>query len=371
MFVDSPLLGANVLILTDVRFTGDAHEDTVLANWKPGLKVWGRAWGGVARAALWNPGTKPTSEDRAKAREELKAFLLRRKFHRIVVLETQSQQARKVYNEDEAAADHAGTVVWDFFSPPAPISEMAGTLWQTEYGLVMPLLNYRNRDWVYGGVIFEWLRWIRDGYEPVTAQQHITEPGVPMRRQLQDYLKQVRAGRPLTLDIENVEGSPIITVVGLSDGETSVSVPWHPFVPFGTQSLEPGFRDEVEGQLVIECLRECELIIGHNLLEHDLPILLADGVATKGQVFDTYLASGVVFSQFRHGLQQCVSYEFPVHPWKTLFRAAQKARTGLVESVPEFWLSFPEHQRLYNGEDAFHNHLLAYPYHQRIFGRKL
>lgn len=371
MFVYAPPK-ATTLVLTDVRYTADAHDGTVLQNWRPGLYVWKGRWESVARIALWNPGHKPTPRDRAAARTELAEFLDKHKFTRIVVLETQSQQARKVYNEDEAEAAHSGTVVWDFFSPPAPIGEMAGTLWKTPYGLVMPLLNHRNRDWVFGGVIAEWLRWIREGYEPVTAVQHLTEPGIAMQRQLSDYLAQACAGKPLTLDIENVEGSGLITTLGLSDGETAVAVPWDSFVPFGQKSLEPGFRDEVEGQLVREILLTCRCLVGHNVHDHDLPLLRSSGVkVAANEVFDSYLAHGVIYSQLRHGLQQALSYELPVPPWKTLFRAAQKARTGLTEVIPEFWLSFPEHQRRYCAGDCFYNHLLGLALYPRIYGKTL
>jgi hypothetical protein len=207
---------------------------------------------------------------------------------------------------------------------------------------------------VYRGLIVEWLRWIKEGYEPLLPERtyiHADDAAAAA-------LKSLYGAPAITADIENIPGAEIVTIVGVSNGEIAVSVQW--------QNGNPGPK-----RLVQEVIGSAGILIGHNVIDHDIPRLKKEGFTIPDQVFDTYLASGVVRNQFRHGLQICVANELPVPPWKTVFQAAQAARTGAKSYTARFWTEYPEQQREYNTMDAFCNHLLAGVYYPRVFGRAL
>lgn len=375
VFTYLPRPKPDVLIVCDTRTLNDAHRDaesspepghqSVLANWIWGREVWGHQWRNVARVALFEFGQDVNTKARAAVKRELRDLLVKTQPKRIVVLQSRSKSAKKVYDDNYAQGKHTGTIAWDFFQPPAPIRDMAGTLWDTPYGLVMPMLNSQNVDYVYGDCIYNWLTWTKDLREPVQPPPEATA-GLHIRAELVGLLEAAKAGKPITFDLETFNTQDLITCVGLSDGERAVSVPWEPFTPYGQSYLEPGLHLTDKGDLVREIFRTARVVAGHNILRFDLPYLARKGIPVPGRPFDTYLAHGVTLNQFRHGLQACVAQEMPVAPWKTLHRASA-AKSGLdPDKHAEAWIQEPRELRSYNLRDVFFNALLVPIYAQRV-----
>lgn len=371
---------ARILLLCDTRTLANANTDAttpaepgqqaVQGAWWPGLDVWGeRGWEGIARCALFEFGAKVTAELREQAKRELRAHLRRNKFETIVVLQSRSKAARKVYDENYAKASHNGTVAWDFFKPPGPIATMSGSFWDTEIpggkGLratVLPLQNPQNVDYVYGAMTVRWLRAVRDNvpmFLPPADTTH-TSPGLKMAAGLRGILGSTRAGKPIAIDLETYSTKDLITVIGLSDGVTTCAVPWESFVPHGQTALEPGLCTRAAGETVREILACARVLMGHNHIRFDLPYLGRKGIHVNPEAFqfDTYLAHGVLLNQFRHGLQQCVSYEFKTPPWKSLHKA-HAAESGLDTDDGEAWIQDPKELRQYNASDTFYTYWLG------------
>lgn len=357
---------ASVLLLTDVRNLADANFDAkhkpeagaqaVLRGWWPGLEVWGKGgWEGVARCALFEFGQKVDKAARAQANKDLTELFSRHKFTHIIVLQSRSKSARKVYNEDYAEASHSGSVCWSFLRPPAALAEMSGTFWQTEHGTVLALQNPQNVDYVYGAMTCRWLKAIKSNMSIFlpSVDTTYTMPGLHMYAGLKKLLAAADRGVPIAIDIESFSTEDLITVIGLSDGHTTCSVPWEPFTPYGQAYTEPGYHLKAEGQMVRRILATARVVVHHNGIRSDLPYLARKGVPVLGRSFDTYLAHGVLLNQFRHGLQQCVSYEFVVPPWKTFHTASAEAH-GLDRDDANAWIQDPKELRTYNASDTFY-----------------
>ncbi len=363
--------GAQTLLLTDTRTLGDATRDarrqpeagfqTVLAHWWPGKEVWNINWRDVARACLFEFGQEVGKADRVKARAELTTYLTAHKFKTILVLQSRSRSARLTYDDDYAEASHTGSVCWDFFGPPANLSEMAGTFWGTAHGTVVALQNPQNVDYVYGAILMRTLRAVREGM-PVflppaettwTETGTGTRTGTPLYVGLGKILKAAHQGVPVAIDIESFSTQDLITVIGLSDGEHTCAVPWESFVPHGQSYREPGCHLSFERPLVTRILATARTVILHNGIRFDIPFLERKGLQVSGNVFDTYLAHGVLYNQFRHGLQAAVSYEFPIPPWKT-FHTAAASRNGMDKDDAEAWIQDPKELRTYNASDVFY-----------------
>lgn len=375
MFLYLPRPKPDVLILCDTRTLNDAHRDaeqspepgrqSVLQNWVWGREVWGRDWANVARASLFEFNQEVGKDARATAKQELRELLVRTQPKRIVVLQSRSKSAKKVYDDNYAQGQHTGTIAWDFFQPPAPIRDMAGTFWETPYGVVVPMLNSQNVDYVYGDSIHNWLTWAKDLREPVRAPAEAFA-GLHIKAELKALLTSAKAGKPITFDLETFSTQDLITCVGLSDGARAVSVSWESFTPHGQAYTEPGLHLTSKGDLVREIFRVARVVCGHNILRFDLPYLARKGITVPGRPFDTYLAHGVTLNQFRHGLQACVAQEMPINPWKTLHRASA-AKNGLdPDKHAEAWIQDPRELRAYNLQDVFFNALLVPIYAERV-----
>lgn len=366
---------ADTLVLSDVRTLADAHRDAK-SGATPGnqsvhethalaLEVFGaRGWAGVARAALFEFGQKVTAAARAKAREELEVLLRGRQWKYIVVLQSRSKAAKKSYTDDYAEASHSGTLSWSFFKPPAPIHEMCGTFWQTPYGTVLGLPDTVGaQGYLMARLVVRWLTAVREQvplFLPPPETTH-TEAGQGMALGLTAMLASAQRGVPIAVDIESYSTKDLITVLGLSDGTNTCAVPWEPFSVYGKGYVEPGEHLSSKGQLARRILQTAKTVIMHNGERFDAPYLARKGIRLPGQIFDTYIMSGVLLNQYRHGLQHCVSAEFVVPPWKSLHR--QQAETsGLDAEDADAWVCDPHELRTYNASDTMYTWWLGQQY---------
>lgn len=368
MFVNHPA-GAKICLISDVRTLADANADvryrkepgadSVHGFWRPGLLAFGKLnWQrDVARVALFEFGEDVTPGDRKKAKSDLIKYLKQHKFRDIIVLGNRSKSAQKVYHDEYAEAKHTDTVCWDVLKPPASLRDMGGTFWQTKYGRVLGLENPQNVDYVYGAVVQRWLAAVRDNVETFVPPKATTvsEPGPRMLHGLNAILQSVLKGELLALDIESHSGLELITVLGLSDGTHTVAVPWQSFIPHGQAYTERGLEHATEGQVAKRIIASAKQIAVHNGIRFDFPFLARHGVHARPDVdiLDTYFMSGVLYNQFRHGLQQCVSYEFVTPPWKTMHGA------GKDKDDPESWIQNPQELREYNCQDSFYQWYLT------------
>jgi hypothetical protein len=362
--------GADTLFLTDVRQLSDANRDAKkqpgpdaasVFPWHPlGVAAFGEAgWNKVARASLFEFSQVVTRKERAKAKDELHALLAEHRFEYIVVQQNRSKSAKKVWHDNYAQASHSGTVSWAFFDAPDSLAGMQGTHYQTLYGTLMGITD-PGASYTQDALTHRWLCAVANKvqpFEPPAATTH-SEPGPQMLRGLGTLLRSAIAGTPIAIDIESYSTKDLITVIGLSDGETTCGVPWEPFQPWGQSYIEPGYYLAEEGQLVRRILASAKTVIGHNILRFDIPYLARKGIPVAGTLFDSYLWHGVLLNQYRHGLQQCVAAEFVVTPWKSLHRQ-HAASSGLSIDDAESWICNPQELRKYNVKDVFFNWWLA------------
>lgn len=230
----------------------------------------------------------------------------------------------------------------------------AGTFLNTPYGHVLSLPNPANIDYVYHGLLAQWLRWAGDSVPIVEV------PGGKVSRidSLKVLHERTLAGSPITFDLETYSTDDIITCIGLSDGTVAVSVPWDSFIPHGQTYREAGCTAE-EKQLVESIFRDARVVVGHNILAHDIPYLRRRGIQLPDRTFDTYLGHGVANTQLRHGLQAVVSYDFPVEPWKALHICSAR-ESGLDPAYEAAaWIQNPKELRAYNTQDTYFNALVA------------
>lgn len=364
---------ADILLVTDTRTLADHKRDikekpslgrhNVMPTWAFGKAVWGYNWDKqVARLALFDFGAKVTPAMRKAAKEGLNSFLASRKdrYKYILVLQSRSKRAKKAYNDDYTKSSHTGTICWDFFNPPANIASMVGTFWERAGQIILPLQNPQNMDYVYGAMVIRWLTAVRDGVTPIHPSEAttFTESTDGLVWGLSRLLESAQTGKPIAIDIESFSTQDLITVIGLSDGVHTCAVPWETFRPHGAEEDEPGLCEEYEGDLVRRVLMTAKGIIGHNIIRFDIPYMARKGVKVAGETFDTYLAHGVLYNQCRHGLQQAVSYEFPVPPWKTWHTHSVTA-AGLDKEDPEAWIQNPTELRKYNARDVYYNYIMG------------
>ena len=168
---------------------------------------------------------------------------------------------------------------------------------------------------------------------------------------LQLLLARGQAGAKISVDIESYMDGSVITCVGLSDGEVTVSVPWEEFKPHGTQRIEPvdlGAKALATAVLGLSCPK-----VLHNGISFDGPLLAQHGTPMAGPLIDTYLMHGAIRNQYKHGLQAVAAELFLVPPWKSLHRKSVTA-TGLTLDDAEAWIQDPTELRRYNASDTFY-----------------
>jgi len=385
MILDLPASWNRLLVIGDAGFKYDrdlaeAEGGTpVYRKYSFGRAVLGSQWARTARGVLYPYGAdtealtpeqelslapmycarpaqrrrKLIAEKRAGVRDAMAAKIKELAPALTVVLATRATEI-KTKEEDEAdLKNHSGTASWRIFDAPDSHSEMAGTVYQSHLGPVMALLNPANHEFVFGAQIRNSLIGAhafaqgRMGLLEVPIPTSTYMPAPLMSLLLRRMLDHHRAGHILSVDLETVPSEDIITCIGLACGPYAVSVPWDPFPIAGRREFEPAGSPGLH-RLVKELLAVNAAKVGHNILGFDVPYLAGRGFTMNGPVEDTMVAAGVVYKQYRKGLQACVAREFLVQPWKS-----EHAAPGYHKSSKEAWTADPIRLRSYNMKDAY------------------
>lgn len=398
MIVDRPQRPNGLCFVTDARlkFDRELQEERggspVFSVWGFGNAALGKAnWAGVTRVALydfgedtealrpewarwahdWRAAHPKKSEKQAHKlalakqrlaiREELREFLRTEKFRCTVVLQTRGAEQKSKEDFGDAKG-LKGTTCWDALGAPDSLVEMSGCVWDSRFGPVMPLINPINYEKVYGELI---RRQLRGAWALATGKERVFRPE-PAKLYyeprdtlagLRHILRSALAGKPVAVDIESYSPQDLITAIGLSDGEYSVSVPWDTFAVYGADRTELGFYGAggPEEALTREILASGCAKVFHNYT-YDVPFLERRGVPVRGALHDTMAMHGVVYKQWRHGLQRATSGEFLIPPWKSEYNPKHD---GLTKDDPESWILDPHALRHYNTLDSWYTWHLA------------
>jgi hypothetical protein len=389
MFVDEPKNPSGLCVVTDARLRSDINTRSVLAEWRFGTRVLGyRNWARVTRVALHeykedtgalSPANnallkevpekkrkavfrKLLAKQRAAVREQLLELLTKRQFKCVVILQSPTVNADSKDEDDNTAVNLRGTQAWAALEPPDSLVECSGTLWKSPVGPVMALLNPINYEFVYRELC---ARHLRAAWVHAIGKLNVLEPD-PLcsshlisdahRARLFTTLAQsAEAGNPISVDLE--AANDVITAIGLSDGNISISAPWDAFIPYGSREQEPRISRQEE-QLVRHILNTQATKIFHNY-SYDVPILRERHITLGGTVADTMAMHGIVYKQWRHGLQRAASSEYLVPPWKSLWKPQEPVAKQLTKADPEYWTLDITNQRAYNLKDSFYTVHLA------------
>ncbi len=385
IYVDRPTNPSGLYIVCDCAFKYDKelHENgkgvAVMREWGFGKAALGKAWGRTTRVSLyqWGEDTETLTADqevevasappkkqkalrkrliaanRAAKRAELLQFLNIEKPKLTVVIATRGTEIKMKDEDIGDAKNLKGTMSWDALHAPDGLSEMAGTVWDSAYGPVMPLLNPANHEDVWGWQIRNCLlgaQALVDGRISVlapAADKLVSEPGPKLLKALKAIQARASAGHPVSVDIETVPSEEIITCIGLASGDYTVSVPWDPFPIAGGRKEEPVGPAMAKRLAVAITASGCPKVF-HNGF-YDVPFLAKRNIPVGGTHEDTMLLHGVAFRQFRHGLQRALATEFVVPPWKSLHHDPRYNK-----NTKEAWTANPKHLRRYNALDAFY-----------------
>lgn len=368
-----------VVLVTDFTLVSDKEYDLAHSTNNSVYRLWGAAskyvdrhqWNSLTKVALFECGTnfkidktKPKNEQKEQRqkiarmrdmeRKNLVEYLLKRKPKLIIVLQSRSASARK--NKDIESAEvegAAGTICWNVFNSPTSMPSLFGTVFRSSLGHVMAIPNPVNYEKVYEELIRRWFNGALafGNGTPVLECQNKCFLRDDITRGLLRVLASAARGVPISLDLEFASSLGLITVVGLSDGITAVAVPWDNYVPHGSNSVEYGATEE-QYALTVQILNIAKEVYMHNGLDADLPQLEERGILTSARPLDTYIMHGIAYRQYRHGLQQAVSQNFLIPPWKDLFKPAGTEK--MKKEEPEYWIADPVALKDYNCDDSFY-----------------
>ncbi len=389
--------GNKILLIADVRFKADRDTESesqrreVMHDWKMGRAALGRAgWNKVSRMAVYDygqdvevldakwsqwaaeqiasPGKKRNpktvykhalSHQRAELRAAVRQTITDLNPELVFVLQSRSTEVMNKDNEDAAAVNHSGTLVWSALDHPDGLSACDGSIWGTDRKY-MGILNPSNYEWVHGVRV---ARALRAGESYVRGRLPILLPDPTLSSWIPDdkmttVLSALRAssqsGNPIAVDIESYSHKNLITAINLSDGVHNVSVPWDAFAPLGQDWIEPGVLGPHE-RLVREILLDPTSPKVYHNYAYDVPFLHGRGIMTAGQIHDTMAMHGVLYNQFPHDLQHCVTMEFLAPPWKSLFKPRDPALAeGVNRHSAEYYILDPLALREYGTNDGFY-----------------
>lgn len=344
MFVSLPEPWNGLLVVSDARLPSDANIDFntrgkrthVLENWPFQRALPYGSWAKTARIGLFEPRHKPTTEERSRARNALRAWCLENAPRAVVVLQPLSRSAR-ARDRDEGSLDATGSLAWGAFEATGTISETAGCIHETDRWPILGLPHPYNGDHVLTELTRRWLVRAHD-MSRVTGSvtqgaRHVTRYG-PMLQALQELRALHQAGAPLSVDIEAFPDGSVTTAIGLGVGDLAVSVPWDAFRPHRSSRVTPP-ASRVTRYMVAALLATSAVKCLHNGVDYDIPRLTQMGLPVAGEVHDTYLMHGLAYPQWPHGLQNAVSQELVCHPWKTIYQ-------GRHAHEPRFWMRDPD-----------------------------
>lgn len=220
-------------------------------------------------------------------------------------------------------------------------------------------------------------------YGPV-MQTHIQRAGLFAKGELTEWqwphleLSPDRAITPLkrilqstqlvALDVETAGVNPlkdVLRIVGLSDGTTTVSLPWNAYNEKRSgpvKSLWEYKNGEALYRLVKKILETKPLILQNG--QHDITSIHSQTdirIPFENYVFDTLLAHAVVAPRLGHYLDHIACVEFHMPMWKTIFGNTTDQKGGAR------YFNRPELEtRDYNAKDALITALLYAPLSQRL-----
>lgn len=346
---NSPLVWA-----ADWRIKSDALDSVqgVLDYWKPGHALFQNKyqWLRVRRIAMNNWASKTRD---AKSTEMLQAYLQTNKQHTHLI----AMAPPPAGAGDEAGS--SGSILWRALKAPGSAGEMQYTFWNPPqypnlHVISVPYVWKRMKK-IQEFIMHRTVLWARRGFSATPHNGLYIEPNDALCSIL-DTL----TGKPLSVDIEAISSMNLIMAIGLSDGVTTVSVPWdgYPVYTGSDQTeTEPPLTHRVISEKVLALLSADTPKIFHNA-SFDVPFLKSRGIPVGGEIHDTWAAHAVLFPGLPHGLQTACATVFPCPPWKTLAKAKWAAR-GTSPDDPKYWLKTGLELRKYNAEDAYYTALLA------------
>jgi hypothetical protein len=359
---------SNLIVVTDIRSKSDLdYSDAQSASSVLRYLSFGKAslnyrWERVTKVALFDyaedlASLKPKARSlrRQSALAELRTWLAAQPPSVIVVLQTRSSSARGKEAKEESGQvkGHDGTLCWSAFDAPDSLTECAGTIFPYMQHQVMAFPHPVNVEYVYRWKLNNWLNWAWDVSQgklaPLVCQKKFIHDGGQMQAALREL---IASPLPISFDIESFSTENIITKIGVSNGDIAVSAPADVFRPHGAEDCVAPPLPETR-RLVAQLLGDNRLKWGHNALVFDVPFLASRGYSVGGTVEDTMLAHGIVYRQFRHGLQHAVATDFLVPPWKS-FHLCSVKKNGLTAEDAEAWIQNPNELADYNCDDAFY-----------------
>jgi hypothetical protein len=263
-------------------------------------------------------------------------------------------------NETGGETSHGPTLCWQHFAAPDSAGEMRGTFFEYHPGRhVMPV--HASSPWQKQMQKWQQAKFLRRALslamfheQLLTCRRKVVNCDASMYHALRDMV-----GRPLAVDIETMTTGDLITAVGVSDGVTAVSLPYHSFTPHGRDAREPGWQDYEWGAKCRAVLSELLAANTPKFLHNhtfDVPRLAAESLPLGGEIHDTFAAHAIAFPELRHGLQHACADMLPIRPWKSQWHPKVK---GLTRDDEEYWICDPDALRDYNCDDAYHTFHLA------------
>ena len=299
---------------------------------------------------------KQLAANRAATRAEAIGHIVELKPKVVICLGTRSITVKSKDAESGEAQGHRGCMSWELFNAPETLESMAGTLWTSGLAHVIGVPHPGSQEFVHGELFRRWctraLTYSQDRATLLLPPSMVTEVSPLMLQALNVLAQRAAAGAKISVDIESYMDGSVITCVGLSDGETTVSVPWEAFVPHGTDRIEAPAPDAIRKVAADILAMPCPKVL-HNGISFDGPLLAQHGTPMNGRLIDTYLMHGAIYNQFRHGLQAVAAQLFLVPPWKSMHRKSVTA-TGLTLDDAEAWIQDPKELRRYNAQDTYY-----------------
>lgn len=343
--------------LTDARLQAHGASGTPVYRKNAMLRaICEENFTGTTRVALFRHGEATDAKER-KRRKEALLRLIRSEGPGVVLVFPSPSKDQLAKGEKQTTK---GTLIWEALSPPDSMDEMRGTYWRTLGTHIIPMypcltiLDERkkevNRQWFRTALAVH-----RGALQIVEPRQRLfnLEPAV-----LEALSVVAEATDTVALDLETIDTKNLITALGISTTEITISLPWDRWQPSKSGlPMEPGLLDYGIGRqannLVRRILANPNIIkVGHNVL-YDITRLSRCGYEIHGSVEETLAAHAILHPTLSHGLQKAVASELPCHPWKSEFRIP-----GLTKDDPAYWTHEPQALRNYNALDAFHTAVL-------------
>lgn len=339
--------GTNGLaVIVDARTQFDHDCDEVLDGWSIGRNALGKiAWEQTLRIALRDYGTKPWSMAQVReVKPDVDAIIESAGITTMVMMQTPLIPGVK--------QKHAA---WNMYGRGGSPYKWAGTVWHEDGLFRCPVLHPNNYEYVYGWLIKRWLRQAHAVAAGKLRPMPWPEFHLEVDGRMLHALSQLRASaEPVAVDIETNTGGAIITAIGLSNGQYTVSVPWDGYKIAGIDGWEQAIDEYYVGPLVKSAVLDVLACDVPKILHNgafDVFQLRKRGIPVGGRLEDTLLLHRTIYPQYRHGLQQAAATEFCVEPWKAFHKPPKADKSKNADY--DVWLATPEKTRHYNCQDSY------------------